>query len=98
MIDALPLFTFSLLLFPCLLRFPFLFETYSTVNCSFLIAHCSFFHIFPKSKTADIKAYIDKTHWNSIKQEGKEIGKKVCIRFPGAKIYSKNENWSGYVI
>ncbi|MDR1149538.1 MAG: sulfate ABC transporter ATP-binding protein [Spirochaetaceae bacterium] len=46
----------------------------------------------------DIEADIDKTHWNSIKQEGQEIGKKVFIRFLGAKIYSKNENWSNYVI
>jgi hypothetical protein len=56
------------------------------------------FFPFPFSLFGDIKADIDKTHWNSIKQEGQEIGKKVCIRFPGAKIYSKNENWSGYVI
>jgi hypothetical protein len=53
---------------------------------------------FPFSLVGDIKADIDKTHWNSIKQEGREIGEKVFIRFPGAKIYSKNENWSDYAI
>jgi sulfate transport system ATP-binding protein len=46
----------------------------------------------------DIEADIDKTHWNSIKQEGQGNGKKVFIRFLGAKIYSKNENWSDYAI
>ncbi|MDR1362700.1 MAG: sulfate ABC transporter ATP-binding protein [Spirochaetaceae bacterium] len=46
----------------------------------------------------DIEADIDKKHWNSIKQDGQEIGKKVFIRFIGAKIFSKNENWSDYVI
>ncbi|MDR2658527.1 MAG: sulfate ABC transporter ATP-binding protein [Spirochaetaceae bacterium] len=43
----------------------------------------------------EIEADIDKKRWNSIKQEGQET---IFITFLGAKIYSKDENWSNYVI
>ncbi|MDR0409496.1 MAG: sulfate ABC transporter ATP-binding protein [Spirochaetaceae bacterium] len=51
----------------------------------------------------DIEADIDKKHWKHIKgdtlaQNEQSAEKRVYIRFLGAKIYSKDENWSDYVI
>jgi sulfate transport system ATP-binding protein len=43
----------------------------------------------------EIEADIDKKQWNGIK---KKAGDTVYIVFSGAKIYSKDENWSNYAI
>lgn len=45
----------------------------------------------------DLEADIDKKQWNALKKEGRK-GDPVYISFSGAKIYSKDENWSDYVI
>jgi sulfate transport system ATP-binding protein len=45
----------------------------------------------------NLEADIDKKQWNVIKKEGRK-GDPVYISFSGAKIYSKDENWSDYVI
>ncbi|MDR1257012.1 MAG: sulfate ABC transporter ATP-binding protein [Spirochaetaceae bacterium] len=44
-----------------------------------------------------LEADIDKKQWNAIKKDGRK-GDPVYISFSGAKIYSKDENWSDYVI
>jgi sulfate transport system ATP-binding protein len=45
----------------------------------------------------DLEADIDKKEWNVIKKEGRK-GDPVYLGFSGAKIYSKDESWSDYVI
>jgi sulfate transport system ATP-binding protein len=45
----------------------------------------------------ELEADIDKKYWNVIKKEGRK-GEPVYLSFSGAKIYSKDENWSDYVI
>ena len=45
----------------------------------------------------DLEADIDKKQWNVLKKEGRR-GDPVFINFHGARIYSKDEVWSDYVI
>jgi sulfate transport system ATP-binding protein len=45
----------------------------------------------------ELEADIDKKQWNVIRKEGKK-GEPVYISFTDAKIYSKDEIWSDYVI
>jgi sulfate transport system ATP-binding protein len=43
----------------------------------------------------EIEADIDKKQWNRLKEENLDA---IYLIFQGAKIYSKDENWSDYVI
>ncbi|MDR2795825.1 MAG: sulfate ABC transporter ATP-binding protein [Spirochaetaceae bacterium] len=45
----------------------------------------------------ELEADIDKKQWNTIKNDQRK-GEPVYIGFSGAKIYSKDESWSDYVI